>query len=209
MEFGDPPPATPLARLHENATTRRADRKPDSASGEGRAGMDGTNEARGASLGVRWFLVLDLSGFRVYKDLSSHPSRKSSGGRPPTMYNPPRTRSRFERNARELRPHRSCVSRRYRRLFRLRLRHVCRPARYEVRIHEVPQRLPLARQHDESHALRQDRKSTRLNSSHTVISYAVFCLKKKKKTTKHATWSKTEDSHASYARHHCAYTVVT
>src|SRR5260221_8326971 len=30
-----------------------------------------------------------------------------------------------------------------------------------------------------------DRKSTRLNSSHTVISYAVFCLKKKKKTGKH------------------------
>src|SRR5438034_2535479 len=29
---------------------------------------------------------------------------------------------------------------------------------------------------------RQDRKSTRLNSSHTVISYAVFCLKKKKKS---------------------------
>src|SRR2546426_8115773 len=28
---------------------------------------------------------------------------------------------------------------------------------------------------------RQDRKSTRLNSSHLVISYAVFCLKKKKK----------------------------
>src|SRR2546426_6784863 len=27
----------------------------------------------------------------------------------------------------------------------------------------------------------QDRKSTRLNSSHLVISYAVFCLKKKKK----------------------------
>src|SRR5438034_6830607 len=36
------------------------------------------------------------------------------------------------------------------------------------------------------HALKDDdrgidRKSTRLNSSHTVISYAVFCLKKKKK----------------------------
>src|SRR5260221_8648298 len=29
-----------------------------------------------------------------------------------------------------------------------------------------------------------DRKSTRLNSSHTVISYAVFCLKKKKKQRK-------------------------
>src|SRR5688500_19714199 len=30
------------------------------------------------------------------------------------------------------------------------------------------------------HRLRTDRKSTRLNSSHLVISYAVFCLKKKK-----------------------------
>src|SRR5256885_12151612 len=30
----------------------------------------------------------------------------------------------------------------------------------------------------------RDRKSTRLNSSHLVISYAVFCLKKKKKTNK-------------------------
>src|SRR5947207_11936307 len=29
----------------------------------------------------------------------------------------------------------------------------------------------------------RDRKSTRLNSSHTVISYAVFCLKKKKQKT--------------------------
>src|SRR5438034_7068848 len=29
-----------------------------------------------------------------------------------------------------------------------------------------------------------DLKSTRLNSSHTVISYAVFCLKKKKKNTR-------------------------
>src|SRR5688572_31838426 len=29
----------------------------------------------------------------------------------------------------------------------------------------------------------QDRKSTRLNSSHSQISYAVFCLKKKKKQT--------------------------
>src|SRR2546426_4203913 len=30
-----------------------------------------------------------------------------------------------------------------------------------------------------------DRKSTRLNSSHLVISYAVFCLKKKKKKPSH------------------------
>src|SRR5438034_3628155 len=33
---------------------------------------------------------------------------------------------------------------------------------------------------DHPHRERIDRKSTRLNSSHTVISYAVFCLKKKK-----------------------------
>src|SRR2546426_4180793 len=32
----------------------------------------------------------------------------------------------------------------------------------------------------------RDRKSTRLNSSHLVISYAVFCLKKKKKRSHHA-----------------------
>src|SRR5260221_10573034 len=32
-----------------------------------------------------------------------------------------------------------------------------------------------------AHGKQGDRKSTRLNSSHTVISYAVFCLKKKKK----------------------------
>src|SRR5688572_31350837 len=31
---------------------------------------------------------------------------------------------------------------------------------------------------------RRDRKSTRLNSSHSQISYAVFCLKKKKKNIK-------------------------
>src|SRR5258708_28473321 len=30
-----------------------------------------------------------------------------------------------------------------------------------------------------------DRKSTRLNSSHQIISYAVFCLKKKKNTTRY------------------------
>src|SRR5256885_7320514 len=33
----------------------------------------------------------------------------------------------------------------------------------------------------QSNAAPGDRKSTRLNSSHLVISYAVFCLKKKKK----------------------------
>src|SRR2546430_9986472 len=35
-----------------------------------------------------------------------------------------------------------------------------------------------------------DRKSTRLNSSHSQISYAVFCLKKKKKTTNYTSHSR-------------------
>src|SRR2546430_12614432 len=35
-------------------------------------------------------------------------------------------------------------------------------------------------QHEDAAAVRPDRKSTRLNSSHSQISYAVFCLKKKK-----------------------------
>src|SRR2546426_8239148 len=40
-----------------------------------------------------------------------------------------------------------------------------------------PRRLPSRRDSGDG----RDRKSTRLNSSHLVISYAVFCLKKKKK----------------------------
>src|SRR5438874_3581462 len=45
----------------------------------------------------------------------------------------------------------------------------------------------------------EDRKSTRLNSSHVEISYAVFCLKKKKKKNRHklnknARLSDTEDN---------------
>src|SRR5688572_32427676 len=42
--------------------------------------------------------------------------------------------------------------------------------------HLVPVGVPLGH--------REDRKSTRLNSSHSQISYAVFCLKKKKKKKK-------------------------
>src|SRR2546429_5285290 len=46
----------------------------------------------------------------------------------------------------------------------------------------------------------RDRKSTRLNSSHGYISYAVFCLKKKKNNTKARTKS-TPDSHVSSTIH--------
>src|SRR5436190_17184683 len=57
---------------------------------------------------------------------------------------------------------------------------------------DLAQHLPpqerVGRSHDgrlgPGHEDAQDRKSTRLNSSHTVISYAVFCLKKKKKKKK-------------------------
>src|SRR5256885_10004774 len=42
---------------------------------------------------------------------------------------------------------------------------------------------PIARLHRALAQFMIDRKSTRLNSSHLVISYAVFCLKKKKQMT--------------------------
>src|SRR5688572_31547174 len=44
----------------------------------------------------------------------------------------------------------------------------------------MPVRTPLVCPHDADDD-DEDRKSTRLNSSHSQISYAVFCLKKKKK----------------------------
>src|SRR2546427_2624444 len=45
----------------------------------------------------------------------------------------------------------------------------------------VPQPLVVAVTDAQGMATTRDRKSTRLNSSHSQISYAVFCLKKKKK----------------------------
>src|SRR5438034_2587721 len=46
----------------------------------------------------------------------------------------------------------------------------------------------------------RDRKSTRLNSSHTVISYAVFCLKKKKKKKKKKNQNKKKLNHKKCKR---------
>src|SRR5947209_12392449 len=43
---------------------------------------------------------------------------------------------------------------------------------------------------------RTDRKSTRLNSSHANISYAVFCLKKKKRKANRHTSRRHSDSHS-------------
>src|SRR2546427_6864895 len=51
-----------------------------------------------------------------------------------------------------------------------------------VRGQQAPVRRAVGRDFadDQSATVPQDRKSTRLNSSHSQISYAVFCLKKKK-----------------------------
>src|SRR2546430_4505676 len=49
--------------------------------------------------------------------------------------------------------------------------------------------------------VRADRKSTRLNSSHSQISYAVFCLKKKKNTTNHII------PHKFSSPHYCKTTI--
>src|SRR5437870_10812540 len=49
--------------------------------------------------------------------------------------------------------------------------------------HRIRMRPPPCRRR-RAHPNPIDRKSTRLNSSHVAISYAVFCLKKKKKNTR-------------------------
>src|SRR2546427_5410044 len=51
---------------------------------------------------------------------------------------------------------------------------------FALEVRRVPRKEILRRV---SEAAQRDRKSTRLNSSHSQISYAVFCLKKKKKQT--------------------------
>src|SRR3989475_1021333 len=51
---------------------------------------------------------------------------------------------------------------------------------------------------------KRDRKSTRLNSSHSQISYAVFCLKKKKKEHPKPHWNTTPiRSHAAPDQRRC------
>src|SRR2546427_2886675 len=47
-----------------------------------------------------------------------------------------------------------------------------------------------------------DRKSTRLNSSHSQISYAVFCLKKKKKNTRNTEQTHSRDKYSPSAKIH-------
>src|SRR3712207_8363823 len=76
----------------------------------------------------------------------------------------------------------------YTTLFRSAHRHPV-GARHRLRVQPRVRRVvvrtpgPDAQPHVVGARLREDRKSTRLNSSHANISYAVFCLKKKKKIT--------------------------
>src|SRR2546430_12959769 len=56
-----------------------------------------------------------------------------------------------------------------------------RPRRTAAPLHGRGGRVGVARR--QVRRAHQDRKSTRLNSSHSQISYAVFCLKKKKNET--------------------------
>src|SRR5438105_6544305 len=48
--------------------------------------------------------------------------------------------------------------------------------------------------------IKQDRKSTRLNSSHEWISYAVFCLKKKKKQNKDKSTNNVRITHTKQSK---------
>src|SRR2546430_4454226 len=68
----------------------------------------------------------------------------------------------------------------YTTLFRSRVQNGFAHVRFPRRLVENTQRgnRPRMRRHQTVHD--RDRKSTRLNSSHSQISYAVFCLKKKK-----------------------------
>src|SRR5438034_2803511 len=59
---------------------------------------------------------------------------------------------------------------------------------------------PIERRVEVGPGSRQDRKSTRLNSSHTVISYAVFCLKKKKK--KNFKWTRKDKTRKDHTDRH-------
>src|SRR5688572_31823001 len=79
---------------------------------------------------------------------------------------------------------RSLLTAHARRERRPRVRH--RDRRGHARARSIIAALVTARRR-RRRARERDRKSTRLNSSHSQISYAVFCLKKKKETSLHCT----------------------
>src|SRR5258708_28912968 len=88
----------------------------------------------------------------------------------------------------------------YTTLFRSRDNGIGIPARHHDVIFRIFKRL---------HARDQfgggDRKSTRLNSSHQIISYAVFCLKKKNKTETNTPGSSWYIGYSRLETHHVQY----
>src|SRR5207253_5885051 len=92
----------------------------------------------------------------------------------PPLLRPPPSSTLFPYTTLFRSPARAHWARSSRHPLRDRLRRVEQPALVVRQLERRAPRLPTARRF-------RDRKSTRLNSSHVAISYAVFCLKKKKK----------------------------
>src|SRR2546429_2925801 len=70
-----------------------------------------------------------------------------------------------------------------------------------IRVQEPVAEIELREELVDGGLRREDRKSTRLNSSHGYISYAVFCLKKKKKMIRKLPYAAWDDSVESSAMH--------
>src|SRR5256885_11842736 len=70
-------------------------------------------------------------------------------------------------------------------------------AELRAKTEELRQRVRESIQRASPNDVDEDRKSTRLNSSHLVISYAVFCLKKKKTSSPKTYWSSTPQDRSS------------
>src|SRR5690625_6824534 len=96
----------------------------------------------------------------------------------------------------------SCLARRVQNVAHRRVRHsefynrCATSSSYHSRLHESDPDVFLrglwtGRKFHQPEIRRRDRKSTRLNSSHVAISYAVFCLKKKKELDSGVSNSKT------------------
>src|SRR5258708_20400975 len=66
-----------------------------------------------------------------------------------------------------------------------------------VELVEAPQMIRVVQPVSRVRIAAQDRKSTRLNSSHQIISYAVFCLKKKKNSKQNITTTNTFTIHTT------------
>src|SRR5690348_18158954 len=72
----------------------------------------------------------------------------------------------------------------------------------------ILQASPIRRAANQSGPRTQDRKSTRLNSSHPSISYAVFCLKKKKKNYNQQATNSKSDTTTNITAQHTRYIYI-